>query len=157
MFVGITKRLIGNPKLFMGFLFNFWPPVLGPGIRVKSVSADMKLMEVGLKLRFYNKSGVGTHYGGSLYSMTDPFYMIMLIYQIGAHHAVWDQSANITFLKPGRGEVTARFELTDERIDGIVARASAGKPITEHFEVDVLDASGGVIAHVDKVLHIRKK
>ena len=157
MFVGITKRLIGRPKLFMGFLFNFWPPVLGPGIRVKRVSEDMKLMEVGLKLRFYNKSGVGTHYGGSLYSMTDPFYMIMLIYQIGRNHAVWDQSANITFLKPGRGEVTAKFELTDERINHIVTRASSGKPITENFQVDVVDSSGSVIAHVDKILHIRKK
>ena len=157
MFVGITKRLIGKPKLFMGFLFNFWPPVLGPGIRVKRVSADMKQMEIGLKLHFYNKSGVGTHYGGSLYSMTDPFYMIMLIYQIGRDHVVWDKSATINFLKPGQGEVTAKFVLTNERISDIVKKAESGEAIIENFVVDVVDSSGSIVAHVDKELHIRKK
>lgn len=157
MFVGITKRLINNPKLFMGFLFNFWPPVLGPGIRVKRVSADMKQMEVGLKLRFWNKSGVGTHYGGSLYSMTDPFYMIMLIYQIGRDHVVWDKSAKIHFLKPGRGEVTAKFVLTDDKISEIVKKTESGQAIIENFQVDVVDSSGNVVAQVDKELHIRKK
>ena len=141
----------------MGFLFNFWPPMLGAGIRVKRVSADLKQLEVGLRLRFYNKSGVGTHYGGSLYSMTDPFYMIMLIYNIGKDHTVWDKAATIRFIKPGRGEVTAKFELTNERIADIIERAQSGDPIVENFHVNVLDSSGDTVASVEKIVHIKKK
>lgn len=141
----------------MGFLFNFWPPVLGAGIRVKRVSADMKEIEVRLRLRFYNRSGVGTHYGGSLYSMTDPYYMIMLIHIIGKEHTVWDKAANIKFIKPGRGEVTAKFELTDERIKSIVERAKGGDPVTEEFLVNVCDETGNVVATVEKFLHIKRK
>ena len=59
MFVGVTRRLIKNPRLFMGFLSNFWPPILGAGIRVIRVTPDLKRLKVGLPLRFYNRNGVG--------------------------------------------------------------------------------------------------
>ena len=131
--------------------------MLGAGIRVKRVSADLKKLEVGLRLRFYNKSGVGTHYGGSLYSMTDPFYMIMLIYHIGKEYTVWDKAATIQFIKPGRGEVTAKFELTEKRIADIVERAKSGERVIESFQVNVLDSSGDAVACVEKIVHIKKR
>jgi hypothetical protein len=39
-------------------------------------------------------------YGGSLYSMTDPFYMPMLISNLGSDYVVWDKAAHIRFRKP---------------------------------------------------------
>ena len=51
---------------------NVWPPFFGAGIRVKW-SPDNKAVDVEMKLRFWNRNYVGTHYGGSLYSMADPF------------------------------------------------------------------------------------
>ena len=157
MFVGVTRRLIKNPRLFMGFLFNFWPPVLGAGIRVLRVTPDLKLLKVGLPLRFYNRTGVGTHFGGSLYAMTDPFYMIMLIHQIGDGHVVWDKGARIDFVKPGKGLVTAQFELTDDIINGIVEKAKSGEPIIETFHVSVVDGDQNVVANVEKKVYIKKK
>ena len=88
-------------------LVNIWPPMAGAGIRVRW-GADLKSVDVELKLRFWNRNYVGTHYGGSLYSMTDPFYMLMLMNNLGPGYIVWDKAAAIRFRKPGKGQGARR-------------------------------------------------
>ena len=66
------------------FGMNLWPPFLGAGIRVKQIAPDYKEVVVSMKLRWYNRNYVGTHFGGSLAAMTDPFYMLMLINTLGS-------------------------------------------------------------------------
>jgi hypothetical protein len=88
---------------------SYWPPFFGAGIRIREISDDFTYVRVEMKLRFWNRNYVGTHFGGSLYSMVDPFYMLMLIENLGRDYIVWDKSASIRFLKPGRGRVSAEF------------------------------------------------
>jgi Domain of unknown function (DUF4442) len=112
---------------------------------------------VEMKLRWWNANYVGTHYGGSLYSMTDPFFMVMLIENLGKDYIVWDKSATIRFKKPGRGTVFAKFRLTDQQIQEIKQSLTTEKKIERVFTVEVKDESGAVIAEVEKLLHIRRK
>ncbi len=135
---------------------NIWPPFLGSGIRVKW-SADYKSVDVEMKLRVWNRNYVGTHYGGSLYSMTDPFYMLMLMENLGREYIVWDKAASIRFRKPGKGRVTAQFRLSQEQLDDIRTRLESQPKYEPTFEVKVKDESGEVVAEVQKLLHIRKK
>ena len=86
-------------------LVNYWPPFLGAGIRVTRWDEDWRAIDVALPLHRWNANFVGTHYGGSLYSMVDPFYMLMLIENLGPDYVVWDKSANIRFRRPGKGRV----------------------------------------------------
>ncbi|MBZ5511815.1 MAG: DUF4442 domain-containing protein [Acidobacteriia bacterium] len=144
-------------KRNMRRLLNLWPPLLGAGIRVKRLQSDWKEIDVEMNLHFWNANFVGTHYGGSLYSMTDPFYMLMLIQNLGRDYIVWDKSANIRFRKPGKGRVVARFRLSDEQIEGIRRGLQTQPKIEPTFLVEVTDESGEVIAEVQKVLHVRKK
>ena len=58
-------------------VFNLWPPFWGAGIRVSRIAPDWKQVEVRLRLGLANRNYVGVHFGGSLYAMTDPFYMLM--------------------------------------------------------------------------------
>ncbi|MBZ5567514.1 MAG: DUF4442 domain-containing protein [Acidobacteriia bacterium] len=141
----------------MRSLLNLWPPFLGAGIRVKRLQPDWKEVDVEMKLRFWNSNFVGTHYGGSLYSMTDPFYMLMLIQNLGCDYIVWDKSANIRLRKPGKGKVVARFRLSGEQIEAIRRDLETQEKIEPTFTVEVRDESGAVIAEVQKVLHVRKK
>jgi hypothetical protein len=144
-------------RRYMRTLMNIWPPFLGAGIRVKRLQADWREIDVEMKLRWWNSNYVGTHYGGSLYSMTDPFYMLMLIENLGPDYIVWDKSAGIRFRAPGRGTVSARFRLTDHEIAEIRAALSTEEKIDRIFQVEVKDASGTVVAEVQKVLRVRKK
>src|SRR6185436_12482993 len=102
---------------------KWWPPFLGAGIRVPRISADFREAVVELKLGRLNRNAVGTHFGGSLYAMTDPFLMIMLLKNLGGEYLVWDKSGSIEYVAPGRGVVRAQFLLTEERIAEIKAQA----------------------------------
>lgn len=136
---------------------NLWPPFLGAGIRVKRIQRDMTAIDVEMDLRFWNANYVGTHYGGSLYSMTDPFYMLMVMERLGEDYIVWDKAACIRFKRPGKGIVRAEFRLSEERLEEIrenVGRDGVHEP---RFTVQVRNTEGQVVAEVEKVLHIRKK
>jgi hypothetical protein len=141
----------------MRLRLNLYAPFLGAGIRVKRLAPGWKEVDVEMKLRWWNANYVGTHYGGSLYSMTDPFFMVMLIENLGKDYIVWDKSATIRFKKPGRGTVFAKFRLTDQQIHEIKQALTTEKKIERVFTVEVKDKSGTVIAEVEKLLHIRKK
>ena len=132
-------------------------PFVGAGIRITKLSPDFKQMETRMKCRWYNRNYVGTHYGGSLYSMTDPFYMIMLLENIGDQHYVWDKSASIEFVSAVKSEVRANFVLTDEIIERIVEEAKDGKPHFVEFNVDVLDSDDNLVARCKKTLYVRRK
>ncbi len=138
-------------------LMNLWPPFLGAGIRVTRLDPDWRAVDVGMKLRWWNRNFVGTHYGGSLYSMTDPFYMLMLIENLGRDYIVWDKSASIRFRRPSRGKVTAEFRLSGEQIEAIRRTLQNEPKIEPAFMVEVKDESGAVVAEVQKVLSVRKK
>jgi hypothetical protein len=138
-------------------LINFWPPFWGAGIHVDHISKDFLEIDVSLKLRFWNKNYVGTQYGGSLYSMTDPFYMLMLINLLGKEFIVWDKGATIKFLKPGVGKVFAEFRITPGQIEEILEELKTKKKIEPILKVYVKDDAGVVIAEVDKVLYIKNK
>jgi hypothetical protein len=138
-------------------LINWYPPLLGAGIRVKRMSEDMREVDVEMKLRWWNRNYVGTQFGGSLYSMTDAFYMLMLLENLGREYIVWDKAATIRFRKPGKGTVRAQFRLTQEKLDELRAQLATEEKIEPTFTVLVRDLQGEVIAEVDKLIYIRRK
>lgn len=136
---------------------GWWPPFLGAGIRVRSLADDFRDARVELRLGLLNRNYVGTHFGGSLYAMTDPFFMIMLLHNLGGDYLVWDKSGSIEYVAPGRGTVSAHFRLTEERIAEIRAQAAGGEKVLPEFMVDVTDEAGGIVARVRKILYVRLK
>ena len=134
---------------------NIWPPFLGAGIRVRWRSN--RAVDVEMRLRPWNRNYVGTHYGGSLYSMTDPFYMLMLMENLGRDYIVWDKAASIRFRKPGKGKVKAEFRLTDAQLDDIREKLTTLEKYEPTFLVEVKDEAGEVVAEMQKVIHIRRK
>ncbi len=146
-----------NIREVMLRLWNLWPPFLFSGIRVKILSKDYRHVRTILKLRFYSANYVGTQYGGSLFSMTDPIYMIMLMKNLGPEYTVWDKEATIRYLKPGRTDVTAEFLLSDEDLTAIRAAVQAQGRLVWQRTIPIKDKNGEIIAEVDKTLSIKKK
>lgn len=130
--------------------------MLGAGIRVTRRDPDWRAVDVQMKLRWWNRDYVGTHYGGSLYSMTDPFYMVMFLENRGRGYIVWDKSANIRFRRPGRGTVRSEFRRTQEQINEAHQAIDKEVKVEREFAVEVKDKEGVVIAEVKKLLHLRK-
>jgi acyl-coenzyme A thioesterase PaaI-like protein len=136
---------------------KWWPPFLGAGIRVKSFSEDFRDAVVEMKLGRLNRNYFGTHFGGSLYAMTDPFFAIMLYRNLGNDYLIWDKSGSIEYVAPGRGTVTAHFHLSEKRIEEIRAEAAAGEKVLPAFHVYIKDESDKIVARVDKILYVRLK
>ncbi len=145
-----------SPRHFR-FAINLWPPFIGTGVKVKDISDDFRHIETFAKLHWYNKNFVGTHFGGTLFAMTDAFYMIMLIYNLGKNYIVWDKSATIHFKKPGKGTVFATFDFTEEEIENIRHHADKQEKYIFEKSVDVLDENKIVIASVTKTIYVRRK
>ncbi len=133
---------------------SFYPPYVGAGIHVHYDPPDF---HVQLKQTWFNRNAVGTHFGGSLYAMCDPYFMLILLDQLGDGYIVWDKAATIQFIKPGRGTVHADFCIPPEVIADIRARAEQGEKVEPVMSVDVLDEKDQVVAHVEKLLYVRKK
>ena len=138
-------------------LLNYWPPMaLGPGIRVDEISSDFRYAKVSLPLRFYNRNYVATHFGGSLYSMCDPFYMLLLLNVLGKDFIVWDKAARIDYKKPGVGNVSAEFFLDEDLINSLREMKPDEKRLID-LPVDVKDDNGEVVASIVKTEYIRRK
>lgn len=138
-------------------LINIYPPFLGSGIKVKKITDDYREIVVEMKLKFYNKNYVKTHFGGSLFAMCDPFYMLMLINILGKDYIVWDKSACIEFIKPGTGSVSAIFRLSQEQINEIIEKCSMQGKCMPEYVVDILNENNDIVAKVRKVIYIKKR
>ncbi len=138
-------------------ILNLWPPYLFAGVRVRAIGEDWRSAEVELRAHWWNRNYVGTHFGGSLFSMTDPFWMLLALHALGRDYIVWDKAGEIAFLKPGRGTVRAQFRLDDATLDDIRAAAADGGKHLRWFETEIVDAEGEVVARARKQLYIRRK
>lgn len=76
---------------------------------------------------------------------------------LGADYVVWDQAGEITFVKPGKGTVTADFVLDDATLAELRAQAEGGGKVLHWFDADVVDAAGDTVATVRKQLYVRRK
>ena len=145
-----------TPRL-LRFGMNIWPPFLFTGIHVTDIGADWRSARVELRLRPWNRNYVGTQFGGSLFAMTDPYWMLLMLHALPRDYIVWDKAGAIEFVKPGRSTVHAEFHLSDAVIAEVKAAAANGDKVLRWFDTDVIDVGGEVVARVRKQLYIRRK
>ncbi|APV48392.1 tetrameric acyl-CoA thioesterase [Betaproteobacteria bacterium GR16-43] len=153
---GFLSKMAFGPR-GMRWLFNLWPPFRGMGVKVREIAPDFRRVVVELRMKMLNRNYVGTHFGGSMFAMADPFYMVMMMQVLGREYVVWDKSGGIRFLKPGRGTLTAEFNVTQAMVDEVIEKTREGGKFEPTYAVDLKDGEGTVVATVEKTLYIRKK
>ena len=92
-------------------VLRWWPPFVFSGIRVLEIADDWSSARIELRRRWYTANYVGTHFGGSLFAMTDPFWMILVMETLGRDYVVWDKAADIEFIKAVREPVYAQIRV----------------------------------------------
>jgi acyl-coenzyme A thioesterase PaaI-like protein len=134
---------------------NTYAPYIGAGIKIEHINLHQGLCVVSMRLNTLNKNMVGTQFGGSLYSMVDPFYMIMLLHQLGSSYVVWDKSSHIEFVAPGTGKVTTRMKISNTESAIIKELAKEGEAVFREYVTDIVDDQQKIVATVTKVVYIR--
>jgi acyl-coenzyme A thioesterase PaaI-like protein len=137
--------------------FNLFPAYFGTGARVTYLADDFREVRVRLPLSWRTRNVVGTIFGGSMYGAVDPFYMIMLMRNLGDPYVVWDKAARIRFRRPGRETLHARFVLDQEELDEIRRILTPGESVDRTYEVALEGSDGEVHAEVEKVVHVRQR
>ncbi len=145
-----------NPRV-MRHLLNFWPPFWFNGIQVQELADDYRYCKVCLSDRPWRRNINSSQFGGSMFAMTDPIYPLMLMGSLGKAYIVWDKKADIDFIKPGRGRLTAEFWLSDATLDAIKKATEDGDKHFPEFRVLVKDGQGDVVCEVNRTVYIRKK
>lgn len=133
-----------------------WPPYRCAGITVLDIADDWSSARVRLRLGRFNRNYFGTHFGGSLYAMSDPFWALLVVQRLGKGYIVWDKAGEIEYVSPGRGDVFAEFKLTEDRLEGIREATANGEKALPWFESEVTAADGTVVARVRKQLYVRR-
>lgn len=159
-----------SPKLKQGYLrnialsagmtrwlINLWPPFIGAGIRVEYIADDYREARVRMRQSVFNTNIFGTHFGGSLFAMTDPFYALLILHNLGRDYVVWDKASSIHFKLPAKGKVRASFRIDDTVLEDIRQNTAGGEKYEPTYTVDVVDQRGDVVASVDKTIYIRRK
>lgn len=132
-----------------------WPPFLGAGIHIIELDDDFTSLTSRLRSSRLSRNNQGTQFGGSILSLTDPFFTIMLLHHLGNEHYVWDRAVEAEFVKPGRTALTAHFSVTPELVAELRAAAAGGDKVLRWLEVEVRDADGDVVARVRKQIYVR--
>ena len=145
-----------TPKL-LKWMLNFYPPYLGAGIKVTYISEDWKELHVSMSLRWFNRNAVGTHFGGSLYSMIDPHLMLLLMQLLGKEYLVWDKSADIEFVKAIKKKVTSVLKVSNEDLKVIRRSTSNGEKYFSNFIVEIWDEDDDLVAKIKKTIYVRRK
>lgn len=137
--------------------FNLWPCYWGTGARVTHIAGDWMTVRVRLPLSWRTRNVVGTIFGGSLYAAVDPFFMIMLMKNLGPGYEVWDKAAAIRFRKPGRSTLTATFQVDSQELETIRSLLADAPKVDRTYRVALADAQGTVHAEIEKVIHIARR
>lgn len=159
MYQAITNRLKSffRPDQIFKYGFN-WSPMYKRSVgKVKFISRDLHLVKVEIPLNYKNKNFVGSMFGGSMLSATDPIYMIQLMQILGDDYVVWDKEATIKYIRPARERVYITFEFTTDEIKVIKKDVELNNEIDYVKEVSILTKGNKLIAKLDKTMYIAKK
>lgn len=136
--------------------FNLFPAYFGTGGRVTYIAADWREVRVEIPRSLRTRNYVGTIFGGSMYGAVDPFFMLMLIRNLGPGYVVWDKSAAIRFRRPGRSTLRATFALPADELDWIRAALETERSVDRTYTIEIVDADGTVCATVEKTEYVRR-
>jgi acyl-coenzyme A thioesterase PaaI-like protein len=136
---------------------NWYPMYFGSGGKILFWAADSQEVHVRLKLNMWSYNYVGTIFGGSMFSASDPFYMLMLFHILGEKYVVWDKSASIRFKRPARKTLYAKYLISDTHIAEIKQKVLENNEIDLTFPLQWIDTEGVVYAEIERTVYIADK
>ncbi len=149
----ILNKVFRSDQIFK-YGFNFAPMYRRTVGRITHVSKDLLSIKVEIPLNYKNRNYTGSIFGGSLFSATDPIYMIQLIQILGDDYVVWDRAATINYRRPARSKVNATFQFTEAEITDIKQQVIDSKEVYVKKSLNLLSDTGLVFAELEKTMYV---
>lgn len=152
----IAEKFFTKAQVFK-YGFNFSPMYRRSTAKIIFVSKDLLNVKIKIPISWKNKNYVGSIFGGSLFSATDPIYMIQLIHILGDNYVVWDKAATIKFRRPARSNAFAEFIFLPEEINQIKQDVLQKKEIDFVKKLSVVSENKTVFCELEKTIYIAKR
>ncbi len=105
----------------------------------------------------FSMTPMGAQFGGALFTMGDPWFMMILVRYFGKEFKIWDKSATIHFRRRGRGTVKATFSMTEQQFAFIREKVSAEGKIHIILTTKIIDSEEEIVADIEKTIFIGLK
>lgn len=151
------KYFSDSAHLLFKFFFNISPMYRRSTGKVVRVSKGFWEVDVKIPISYKNRNYAGTIFGGSLFSATDPIYMVQLIQIIGTDYIVWDKSSIVNFKRPANTDVFVEFRFSPAEVEQLKADVADQKELDITKMVVIKNASGKVICEIEKTIYVAEK
>jgi hypothetical protein len=152
----VLNQFVDKSTLFK-VLFNWSPMYRRSCGKIIHVSKDLHTVRIKIPLSYKNKNYVGSIFGGSLFSATDPIYMIQLMQILGKDYVVWDKSSVIRFRKPAFSMAYADFHFTSDEIAEIQQKVAEENEVHYVKKLMITNANQEVFTELEKTIYISSK
>lgn len=88
--------------------------------------------------------------------MTDPFFGLMALWQLGEGYRVWNITATTEFVRPGRGLVRVTMLMPPEDMAEIRANLEADGVSRTNHSAELVGADGELVARTSQELYVRR-
>lgn len=152
----IAERFFTKAQIYK-YGFNWSPMYKRSTGKVIEVSEDLHIVKIKIPLSWKNKNYVGSIFGGSMLSATDPIYMIQLMNILGNDYVVWDKAATIKYKRPGKETIFCEFIFTKEDILNIKNDVKSKGEIDIVKTPKIVTKDGVIIAELSKTIYVASK
>ena len=153
----ILEKVFKKSTVFK-YGFNLSPMYRRSTGRLTYVSDDMKKVDIKIPLSYKNRNYVGSVFGGSLFSATDPIYMIQLLNILDDNYVVWDKHASIRFRRPVKENAYVNFVITEEDLVNIKKDVAEQNEIDFKKVIQITNKQKDVVfAEVTKIIYVANK
>lgn len=125
--------------------------------KITSVSPGFWKVDVRIPLTYKNRNYAGTLFGGSMFSATDPIYMVQLIQIIGTDYIVWDKSSVVKFKRPAISDAFVTFQFEKEEIDELIQKVKEENEVEVKKLVELKSKEGKVFCEIEKSIYVADK
>ncbi len=152
----VAEKFFTKSQIFK-YGFNWSPMYRRSTAKLTYVSDDLLTVTIKIPISYKNKNYVGSIFGGSLFSATDPIYMIQLLNILGDDFVVWDKSAKIKYKRPAKSDVYASFKFSKDEIEVIKQKVIVQGEFDCEKQLLITTKDGTIISEVEKAMYVATK
>jgi hypothetical protein len=138
---------------------RLYPPFLFQRIWTKNFDRNYRGVSVKINHSLLNRNYNRSIFGGTLYSATDPFYVI-LFHQVlkrkGYNIKLWSRNATIDYIKPADCNLYFQIIIQEKDIDEAVQNLDEEGKFIKPFPVKITNRDGVLYAMVHTEIYIKR-
>ncbi len=142
----------------LAWVMRLYPPLLFQRIWVRRFESGFSGVDVVIVKSFMNKNYNKSIFGGTIFTATDPFYAILfdqVLQRRGLKCRVWLKSAQISYLKPGRTNLSFSIHLSETDLKEAEEILHTQGKYVKSFPIELYDTTGMLCATVQNEVYIR--